>query len=153
MRSRRNCAVGPDNNALTSGSGNGRLREPCSRIRCECPSSFSPLGVKLNLVPFSGTAEIVIRAIESKPTVQAVAATRRPRWTAPYERHPSRRSPYRGMLNGVFCRTLCGGRHPLRGKASRPGLAPRHAPRSHDCRCSQKLPIIATQRDRFPAGN
>ena len=31
-------------------------------------------GVKLNLVPFSGTAEIVIRAIESKPAAQAVAS-------------------------------------------------------------------------------
>ena len=31
-------------------------------------------GVKLNLVPFSGTAEIVIRAIESKPAAQALAS-------------------------------------------------------------------------------
>ena len=31
-------------------------------------------GVKLNLVPFSGTAEIVIRAIESKPAAQGVAS-------------------------------------------------------------------------------
>jgi hypothetical protein len=30
--------------------------------------------VKLNLVPFSGTAEIVIRAIESKPAAQGVAS-------------------------------------------------------------------------------
>ena len=29
-------------------------------------------GVKLNLVPFSGTAEIVIRAIESKPAAKVV---------------------------------------------------------------------------------
>ena len=31
-------------------------------------------GMKLNLVLFSGTAEIVIRAIESKPAAQGVAS-------------------------------------------------------------------------------